>query len=585
MFPSTSEHRRYLGSCSEAQLDKDIRGALSFEECPDVLRASQLGDILSRFGKVLGFSQGSEDTYNMSRAVPSIDAFLSHNWVVTRSSKAIALSMHFFWDYASCITLAVMIFMGVLSAFGFLPILSSRPEYSGFKGPQWRFGIMCEVVAPPVFFLVMFLAGDFASICKLATPSVFLDKTCIHQTDPEVQRRGIERLGAFLYKSDKLIALYTDTYLEKVWTTFEVGSFVALHGPSQLVVVPISHAILMLVAISIAGVNPVIASISYEIVRGKRNRFIHWVNIVAGGFYAIWLRRWAKRKDAVINRLKSVRVQDCVCAVEADRNVVYNNIAMLMRASIVGRRSMSQEEAVEAFNARLSADLSGAFETAFGLTNFQYRHYVVAAFFMSGGKAIDFWASLSLGNSVRNVAVEDLYLFTWVFGFWIILFVFLEKIVACFLNLAGWKQALWVLFSNASTGILTYAFEVLGQAIRSRAETSDFWLAAEVALLLTMSCLAAWAVVGEPRPSMATTSAVCSIVFHIYFEKGRLPQSERVDDDNNIDRHTALDFLEPQNQSALWRNGNMLRKLHVPGRHGSLRLCPDYSHGHRGDER
>merc|ERR1740121_2482032 len=74
---------------------------------------------------------------------------------------------------------------------------------------------------------------------------VFLDKTCIHQTDLERQRRGILKLGAFLRSSKKMVAIYSDLYLTKLWTVYEIACFLALHPVSQLVVIPIYQPILV----------------------------------------------------------------------------------------------------------------------------------------------------------------------------------------------------------------------------------------------------------------------------------------------------------------------------------------------------
>ncbi len=44
-------------------------------------------------------------------------------------------------------------------------------------------------------------------------PVVLLDKVCIHQTDKDIQRAEIERLGAFIHASDEMVVLYSDVYL------------------------------------------------------------------------------------------------------------------------------------------------------------------------------------------------------------------------------------------------------------------------------------------------------------------------------------------------------------------------------------
>merc|ERR1719506_2620815 len=52
-------------------------------------------------------------------------------------------------------------------------------------------------------------------------PTVFLDKTCIHQTDMQLQIAGISKLGAFIRNSNCVVVLYGEQYLERLWTIYE----------------------------------------------------------------------------------------------------------------------------------------------------------------------------------------------------------------------------------------------------------------------------------------------------------------------------------------------------------------------------
>ena len=75
----------------------------------------------------------------------------------------------------------------------------------------------------PVFSIVLFVAGDIVhrAAC-LRNPTIFLDKTCIHQTDALRKKAGIEKLGAFLFHSRRVLVLFTDLYLKKLWELLRV---------------------------------------------------------------------------------------------------------------------------------------------------------------------------------------------------------------------------------------------------------------------------------------------------------------------------------------------------------------------------
>merc|ERR1712194_760554 len=94
---------------------------------------------------------------------------------------------------------------------------------------------------------------------------VFLDKTGIHQTDLERQRPGILKLGAFLRSSKHMVSLYTDVYLIKLWTVYEIACFLALHSVSNIIVVPTFQPIFILCGIASSYVLVVL----YPLIGGR----------------------------------------------------------------------------------------------------------------------------------------------------------------------------------------------------------------------------------------------------------------------------------------------------------------------------
>ena len=64
-----------------------------------------------------------------------------------------------------------------------------------------------------------------------------------------IQRQGIEKLAAFLRCSDEMVVIYTDVYLLKLWTVYEVASFLALSSVDKMTVVPVALAKLYVIMI------------------------------------------------------------------------------------------------------------------------------------------------------------------------------------------------------------------------------------------------------------------------------------------------------------------------------------------------
>ena len=80
-----------------------------------------------------------------------------------------------------------------------------------------------ELAYPP--FVAIVVGGGYAFVMRqwahdrqairsrhprLSSPVVSLNKVRIHQTDKDIQRAEIERLGAFIHASDEMVVLYSD---------------------------------------------------------------------------------------------------------------------------------------------------------------------------------------------------------------------------------------------------------------------------------------------------------------------------------------------------------------------------------------
>ena len=68
----------------------------------------------------------------------------------------------------------------------------------------------------------------------------FLDKLCVHQTDEDRKRRGIESFGGFLIDSDEMVVLWDSTYLTRLWCVFEIATFLSLNEQGFFSIVPIA---------------------------------------------------------------------------------------------------------------------------------------------------------------------------------------------------------------------------------------------------------------------------------------------------------------------------------------------------------
>jgi len=459
-------------------MDPSVAEIVTFNGCEELLRGSRLETVL-RFGAIIfRDSRGSAATYSLSRRVVRIGTFISHNWSVGRFKKFVALSFHFNFDLSLVLMVFVVLVLGVASASGAFPVVQEVSR----KYPS---GVVCRLVCVPLFFCVLFLIRDVLGCLGVGCHSVFLDKTCIHQEDLDIQLRGIRKLGAFLFNSGEMLVLYTDVYLLKLWTVYEVACFSSLHPVSRLRIVPISQARIFCVALAYIYLASVLSLITRTFVASPDIFYV-----ICGGAacaYGCVQRTWYQELAVIRNRLSCFSVRDCTCFCIEDRPVVYRNIVELMKACMVVDASSSTEEALTAFDEMIKADFGGHFINSFSRFAFQYKHYVVLGAALSIPTLLDIIAALAYGCPVRQTLADAS---SHVFGIFCALpfgWLAIEFCAASHLNWRGPLGWTWTILSSVfiaalPVGVANLFFGILAK----QAVDSDIQL---VGTILFSGCL------------------------------------------------------------------------------------------------
>jgi hypothetical protein len=190
---------------------------------------------------------------------------------------------------------------------------------------------------------------------------------------------------------------------------YEVASVLALHPVQHMKVVPVFQIVVFCIACWFIWVFSIL-QMTLNMTVGFQELAYPFVAIVVGGGYAFVMRQWAHDRQAIRSRLSQFSVRNCICAVEADRAVVYSNIAMLVKTMEGMPMSASEDDALEAFDRQVRRDLPNAFCVALGRFTFQYKHYIVFGLFGDGFKLVDFLAGIARvgagcrpGGRVRTV--------------------------------------------------------------------------------------------------------------------------------------------------------------------------------------
>lgn len=209
-----------------------------------------------------------------------------------------------------------------------------------------------------------------------------------------------------------MLVIYTDVYLTKLWTVYEVACFLSLHATSQMIVMPVHLPLVILGGVALIYVFALLAFV-LRVWFNIADAF--YVGFVLGFFPLVnMLRSWARTKTKIRDSMDVFMLENCICYCEEDRPVVYDNISLLMRATGVVGAEGTYEDARDAFNKLVRERLPGAFAASTGRFAFGYWH-VVALFLPNFAKYLEMkpawqdWLGWEHGGYV-------LYLLAWIFG-------------------------------------------------------------------------------------------------------------------------------------------------------------------------
>eukprot|EP00405_Crypthecodinium_cohnii_P037330 CAMPEP_0206540216 /NCGR_PEP_ID=MMETSP0325_2-20121206/8860_1 /ASSEMBLY_ACC=CAM_ASM_000347 /TAXON_ID=2866 /ORGANISM="Crypthecodinium cohnii, Strain Seligo" /LENGTH=408 /DNA_ID=CAMNT_0054037871 /DNA_START=324 /DNA_END=1551 /DNA_ORIENTATION=- len=309
------------------------------------------------------------------------------------------------------------------------------PEHNGEGESTW----VARALVAPSMALALLFGSDVLSTLGFRDPLVFVDKVCIHQTDEDEKLKGISKLGAFLDCSDRMLILYSDVYLRKLWTIYEVATFLSLRSISAMDVVPVQ----MPAVIFGAPPGGYIFSSTLMLWRYLADADPGWLRYVLKSLFSfgflMFLRRWAREKARTIVQLREFDVSDCTCAVEADREVIYAKIADLM--CVVEERLYYGN--IEVFNEKVRLHMPLSFGYMFGWTTFRYEHMLFISVVAIGTQSSDY-AYFDSSSRWQQVLCYWLTQFTWVFCVWPAVIFSAEILSASFLSIRRF-ESLWII--------------------------------------------------------------------------------------------------------------------------------------------
>eukprot|EP00928_Gymnodinium_smaydae_P041818 TRINITY_DN28252_c0_g1_i1.p1 TRINITY_DN28252_c0_g1~~TRINITY_DN28252_c0_g1_i1.p1 ORF type:complete len:523 (+),score=38.30 TRINITY_DN28252_c0_g1_i1:166-1734(+) len=314
---------------------------LSLDDDPELLRASGRNQILARGGRIFASSEGCANTYALSDQVERIDVFISHNWCVSRKWKSLALTFYFYIVHALLVTMLFCVLLGTLYSLDMLPVYSMQSLGK-------HYGVMCRLFCFPVWLVTLVVFKDVELALGRKGPRMFLDKTCIHQTDSDLKRKGISKLGAFLVRSDRMLILYSDIYMQKLWTIFELAVFLMVRDAEDIRVVPVRMPLAIISSFGFVYVSQYLTIFCLPHARATplvEFCVIQSVNMLFCG----WIFKWNRDAERMVQSIRNFSFSKCTCFCAEDRPIVETTIAhLIFSAGLI--KEGTDETALEAFD-------------------------------------------------------------------------------------------------------------------------------------------------------------------------------------------------------------------------------------------
>ena len=337
-----------------------------------------------------------------------------------------------------------------------------------------KIGVFAYLTTIPTFVLIVFLKHDILR-CACPGAATFLDKVCIHQTDPEKKKAGISKIGAFLAISSRVLIIYSDVYLQKLWTVYEVACFlISKETTNCMDVLHVSAAPLFFVCL---GVWYITMSLYFFAVPVLVTQFL--VYGIGGLAYCIFCRHGHRDLDAAWRRVRSFHIGDATCYDETDRPLVERNIVAFLKSKGYVRVRTSGSDALRVFDDLVRTIVLQAMQLSLGTDPLPPR-FIMTLIFLTSARYLDVVSGL-----VRRYGMRDKHV-------WLISMYYVSLCVShiplgvagfswltskC-LHLRGWREWVWMSFcwlAPLCSGIAIVT--LLGvRILLARAKTSNIFM-------------------------------------------------------------------------------------------------------------
>ena len=247
---------------------------------------------------------------------------------------------------------------GALVIAGVLPVFTVEAEI-GEELVTTPISVWCTLGSLVALLLALTLSHDVLLCLGREGPDVFLDKVCVDQFDDLKKEEGIHAITAYLWNSDVLVVVLSEMYLERIWTVFELVSFLVLKPYGKVHALPVDLAtftILIAVCQSLRLMGELISSYFAPVVRPGATA-TGWIigSILLFLFCCAMIlpiRRWGRVRSKLFHQMDTFTFASSHCQQEADRKEIMAALVNLAVEYKIVKEFQSTEEVCEILEAR-----------------------------------------------------------------------------------------------------------------------------------------------------------------------------------------------------------------------------------------
>ena len=211
----------------------------------DQLRGVPIPTLLARAARLYARNgaaarEAPAETFALSHAVGRLDFFISHAWRSPRLAKYLALCRYFNGHLAVHAAL-----LGCFLTFFWALHRAPIPGELMVQFPNRidKGGVLTFPMAAfnwhHVSFFAYLATAALAHQLLRRRQTAFLDIACVNQLDDTSKALGIQRLGAVLQRTERMLVLADEHYWKRLWCVFEVAAFCRHANASRLVILPL----------------------------------------------------------------------------------------------------------------------------------------------------------------------------------------------------------------------------------------------------------------------------------------------------------------------------------------------------------